>query len=167
MIGVYYNVPTSKLKESDIKKYGIETDNADDVLIDSNTLDCLDIEDWDGVNYEYTDELERDDYLYSLMKSDRYNHFLGVLYNGTWDNRTGYKIFDNYIECFDRDYECALYLNDKSRHGKYVILDEYSHDKPMGAGYIVIGLTDKEYESLCNTDWDGKINFANKYYRKG
>ena len=106
------------------------------------------------------DEIEINDYFKQLMNYKKYNHYLVVLFNSRWTGASGYKIFDNYMECFYRDYDNTMYVKGSSRSGKYLKLREYHHDKPMGHDSIIIGLTDREYEKLDNMNIDEIIDFG-------
>ena len=94
------------------------------------------------------------------MNYNKYNHYLVVLFNSTWNNASGYKIFDKYDECFYRDYDNSMYVIGSSRSGKYLELREYHHDKPMGHNSIIIGLTDTEFEKLDRKGIQEIIDFG-------
>ena len=94
------------------------------------------------------------------MNYNKYNHYLVVLFNSTWNNASGYKFFDKYDECFYRDYDNSMYVIGSSRSGKYLELREYHHDKPMGHNSIIIGLTDTEFEKLDRKGIQEIIDFG-------
>lgn len=159
-VGAYYSIPIQDIYEN--KREEFDYENMEDrILIDRATLDSGEyVENFDNVEYDYTDEIEIDDYLTSLMNCKQYNHYLVVLFNARWTNASGYKFFDNYTECFYRDYDNTMYVKGSSRNGKYLKLKEYHHDKPMGHDSIIIGLTDTEYEKLQDKNIDDIINYG-------
>lgn len=159
-VGAYYSIPIQDIYEN--KREEFDYENMEDrILIDRATLDSGEyVENFDNVEYDYTDEIEIDDYLTSLMNCKQYNHYLVVLFNARWTNASGYKFFDNYTECFYRDYDNTMYVKGSSRSGKYLKLKEYHHDKPMGHDSIIIGLTDTEYEKLQDKNIDDIINYG-------
>ena len=162
-VGVYYNIPIQDIYKEKRKEFDYEEDELEngDVLIDRKTIDSGEyVENFDNIEYDYTDEVEIDDYLKSLMNYKQYKHYLVVLFNARWTNASGYKFFDNYIECFYRDYDNTMYVKGSSRSGKYLKLKEYHHDKPMGHDSIIIGLTDTEYEKLQDKNIDDIINYG-------
>ena len=159
-VGAYYSIPIQDIYEN--KREEFDYENMEDrILIDRATLDSGEyVENFDNVEYDYTDEIEIDDYLTSLMNCKQYSHYLVVLFNARWTNASGYKFFDNYTECFYRDYDNTMYVKGSSRSGKYLKLKEYHHDKPMGHDSIIIGLTDTEYDKLQNKNIDEIINYG-------
>lgn len=162
-VGVYYNIPIQDIYKEKRKEFDYEEDELENgyVLIDRQTIDSGEyVENFDNIEYDYTDEVEIDDYLKSLMNYKQYKHYLVVLFNARWTNASGYKFFDNYTECFYRDYDNTMYVKGSSRSGKYLKLKEYHHDKPMGHDSIIIGLTDTEYEKLQDKNIDDIINYG-------
>lgn len=165
-IGVYYNIPIKDIYEDKRDEFDYEDLN-DSVLLDNISIDsgCY-VENFDNIEYDYTDEIEIEDTIMQLMNYKKYNHYLVVLSNGHWTGASGYKIFDNYMECFYRDYGVNMYVKGSSRSGKYLKLREYHHDAPMGHDSIIIGLTDREYEKLDNMNIDEIIDFGEKCLEK-
>ena len=159
-VGVYYNVPIKDIYEDKRNEFDYEDEN-DYVLLDKISIDSgYYIENFDNIDYDYTDEDEIEDTIMQLMNYDKYNHYLVVLFNSTWTNASGYKIFDKYDECFYRDYDNSMYVIGSSRSGKYLELREYHHDKPMGHNSIIIGLTDTEFEKLDRKGIQEIIDFG-------
>ena len=159
-IGVYYDIPIKDIYEDKRDEFDYEDLN-DSVLLDNISIDsgCY-VENFDNIEYAYTDEIEIEDTIMQLMNYKKYNHYLVVLFNGHWTGASGYKIFDDYMECFYRDYGVNMYVKGSSRSGKYLKLREYHHDVPMGHDSIIIGLTDREYEKLDNMNIDEIIDFG-------
>ena len=159
-VGVYYDVPIKDIYEDKRDEFDYE-DLDDSVLLDKISIDsgCY-VENFDNIEYDYTDEIEIEDTIMQLMNYKKYNHYLVVLFNSRWTSASGYKIFDNYKECFYRDYDVNMYVKGSSRSGKYLKLREYHHDVPMGHDSIIIGLTDREYEKLDNMNIDEIIDFG-------
>lgn len=150
-VGVYYNIPIKDIYENKRNEFDYEDLN-DSVLLNKISIDSgYYVENFDNIEYDYTDEVEIEDTIMQLMNYNKYNHYLVVLFNSTWNNASGYKFFDKYDECFYRDYDNSMYVIGSSKSGKYLELREYHHDKPMGHNSIIIGLTDTEFEKL-----DGK-----------
>lgn len=159
-VGVYYNVPIKDIYEDKRNEFDYEDLN-DNVLLDKISIDSgYYVENFDNIEYDYTDEVEIEDTIMQLMNYNKYNHYLVVLFNSTWNNASGYKFFDKYDECFYRDYDNSMYVIGSSRSGKYLELREYHHDKPMGHNSIIIGLTDTEFEKLDRKGIQEIIDFG-------
>lgn len=159
-VGVYYNVPIKDIYEDKRNEFDYEDLN-DSVLLDKISIDSgYYVENFDNIEYDYTDEVEIEDTIMQLMNYNKYNHYLVVLFNSTWNNASGYKFFDKYDECFYRDYDNSMYVIGSSRSGKYLELREYHHDKPMGHNSIIIGLTDTEFEKLDRKGIQEIIDFG-------
>ena len=159
-VGVYYNVPIKDIYEDKRNEFDYEDLN-DSVLLDKISIDSgYYVENFDNIEYDYTDEVEIEDTIMQLMNYNKYNHYLVVLFNSTWNNASGYKFFDKYDECFYRDYDNSMYVIGSSRSGKYLELKEYHHDKPMGHNSIIIGFTDTEFEKLDKKGIQEIIDFG-------
>lgn len=159
-VGVYYNVPIKDIYENKRNEFDYEDLN-DSVLLDKISIDSgYYVENFDNIEYDYTDEVEIEETIMQLMNYNKYNHYLVVLFNSTWNNASGYKFFDKYDECFYRDYDNSMYVIGSSRSGKYLELREYHHDKPMGHNSIIIGLTDTEFEKLDKKGIQEIIDFG-------
>lgn len=126
-------------KNKDIKKYNLNQENLQD------------INPWDFEN--------------NFIK-DIYNTFLVFSYKCTWNGGNGYKIADNFIDCFYRSYDCSQYLKRITPKNKAILIDEYHHDAPAGHDTIIIGLTEKEAERLQNASFNNVQKFANYYMQK-
>ncbi len=161
-VGVYYSVPIKDIYEDKRKEFDYDEELENDyVSLDRYSIDSGEyVENYDNCEYDYTDEMEIDDYFKSLMNYKKYDYYLVVLFNSRWTNASGYKIFNNYMECFYRDYDNTMYVKGSSRSGKYLKLREYHHDKPMGHDTIIIGLTEREYEKLSNMNIEEIIDFG-------
>ena len=165
-VGVYYNVPIKDIYENKRNEFDYEDLN-DSVLLDKISIDSgYYVENFDNIEYDYTDEVEIEDTIMQLMNYNKYNHYLVVLFNSTWNNASGYKFFDKYDECFYRDYDNSMYVIGSSRSGKYLELREYHHDKPMGHNSIIIGLTDTEFEKLDRKGIQEIIDFGTECLEK-
>lgn len=160
-IGVYYSVPVKDIYENKREEFEFDT-LEDNILLDKYTIDSGEyIENWDNIDYDYTDEIEYYDTIDYLMDNKKYDKFLVVLFNARWNGASGARIFDNYEDCFNRGYDCSMFVSGSSKTGKYLKLREYHHDVPMGHSSIIIGLTDREYQKLENKDIQSLINYAN------
>lgn len=159
-VGVYYNVPIKDIYEDKRNEFDYEDLN-DSVLLDKISIDSgYYVKNFDNIEYNYTDEDEIEDTIKQLMNYKQYNHYLVVLFNSTWTNASGYKIFDKYDECFYRDYDNSMYVFGSSKGGKYLELYEYHHDKPMGHSSIIVGLTEQEYNKINKMNIEDIINFG-------
>lgn len=167
-VGVYYSVPIKDIYEDKRKEFDYDEELENDyVSLDRYSIDSGEyVENYDNCEYDYTDEMEIDDYFKSLMNYKKYDYYLVVLFNSRWTNASGYKIFNDYMECFYRDYDNTMYVKGSSRSGKYLKLREYHHDKPMGHDTIIIGLTDREYEKLSNMNIEEIIDFGAENLQK-
>lgn len=165
-LGVYYDVPIENFANGVLDKLGFEIeDYMDYVICDERTIDKY-AESWDNVTYNYTDDYEIDLFINDLMNCKAYNHYLVVGYNCTWNGASGYKICNDYKECFIRDYDVSMYVRGSSAKGKYLQLVEYSHDVPMGHTTLVIGLTEQEYQKITNANIDDILKFGTQIHNK-
>ena len=93
-VGVYYNVPIRDIYEDKRSEFDYEDLN-DTILLDKISIDSgYYVKNFNNIEYNYTDEDEIEDTIKQLMNYKQYNHYLVVLFNSTWTNATGYKIFD-------------------------------------------------------------------------
>lgn len=158
-VGVYYDVPIENIKKEKLGEFDYDDDTSY-ILLDANTIYNGDyVDDFDGVEYNYTDDIEIDD-TFSYLMNKRYNKFLVVAFNCTWNGASGYSLKEDYIDCFVRNYDSTMYVVGSSKNGKYLKLRESHHDVPCGHTTIVVGLTDKEYEKLEDKDVDYIINYG-------
>lgn len=116
-----------------------------------------------GSYYYYFDELEWREFVNDLMDHKKYDYFLVILFNSRWNGASGFKIFNNYYDCFFRDYDCSMYVKGGSVKGKSMTLTEYHHDAPTGHTSVIIGLTEAEHEKICNSEIDEVLKFGEKY----
>jgi hypothetical protein len=101
------------------------------------------------------------EFLENCLKT--YEHYLVFAFNCTWNGASGYTFEDDLLECIVRDYDVSQFVQAISKHNKSMLIKEFHHDKPFGHNTIIIGLTDKEYETLVNKDFSEIEKFANKY----
>lgn len=102
------------------------------------------------------------DFLESCIKP--YNHYLVFAFECKWNGASGYSFKDNLFDCVVRSYDCGQYVWAISERNKAMLLEEFHHDKPDGHMTVIIGLTDKEYETLINKDFSGIEKFALKHH---
>jgi hypothetical protein len=158
-VGVYYDVPIENIKKEKLGEFDYDDDTSY-ILLDANTIYNGDyVDDFDGVEYSYTDDIEIDD-TFSYLMNKKYNKYLVVAFNCTWSGASGYSLKEDYIDCFVRNYDSTMYVTGSSKNGKYLKLRESHHDVPCGHTTIVVGLTDKEYEKLEDKDVDYIINYG-------
>lgn len=167
-VGVYYYVPVENVKKEkldELDDWDYEGKNY--VSLDYNTIyNCDDfVNDYNGIEYDYTDEVEMYD-VYNYLMSQKYNKYLVVAFNCTWSGASGYSFKDDYVDCFIRDYDSTMYVTGSCKSGKYLKLRESHHDVPCGHTTIVIGLTDNEYKRLENKDVDYIINYGKECLNK-
>lgn len=134
-------------------------------LFDINELAKTNIQDI-GYDYdgEYYDEANYDDFIDALLKD--YDNYLVVGLGMNWRGGNGYKITNNKLDCFYRNYDCSQYVTGFSRGGKTLILREHHHDVPLGYGLIVIGITDREKDKLEYLDFEKIIEYAKAKAKK-
>lgn len=165
-LGTYYTVPIKDIYEDKRAEFDENEDGT--VSLDYVTVYSGEyIENYDNVEYDYTDEWEIDYILNNLMNYKKYSHYLVVLFNSRWTGASGYKITNDYISCFERDYDCTMKLVSGSVKGKFLELRESHHDCPTGHTSIIVGLTEKEYEKLDNMSIDKIIEFGESFVGKG
>ena len=128
-------------------------DEVDTVCIDPCKIDyCM------GSDF---DEWMFKDFINSLMKFADY--YLVCAYNSNWLRQTGYKIVDDVEDAFRRNYDVSQYYRGGSSGGKSIMISEFHHDCPMGHSTMIIGLTEKEFNKLDNSDFETVIKFADKH----
>lgn len=102
--------------------------------------------------YDYEEEL------HYILKD--YEHYLTFAFNCTWNNASGYKIYNDILGAFGRDYDYTQELISVSKGNKSCLLKEYHHDKPLGHNVVIVGLTEQEYNKLVNTSFEEIEKFA-------
>ena len=103
------------------------------------------------------------EFLENCLKT--YEHYLVFAFNCTWNGASGYSFKDNLFDCVVRSYDCTQYVWAISKNNKAMLLKEFHHDKPYGHSSVIVGLTDKEYETLVNKDFSEIEKFALKHYK--
>lgn len=160
MIGQMVKTPFQNIKDEWKCDFDIDDDNDDNWV----TIDYCELSELteDDLNYEYVwyDDFVLKDFMNNIIKP--YDNYLVCAYNSNWLGQTGYKFAHNVVDTIARSYDVHQYVSGSSKGGKCLRINEYSHDVPMGHSTIIIGLTDKEYDKLCNADYDTIINFADK-----
>lgn len=166
-VGVYYSVPIENLYENRRGEFDFEEEETS-VLLDHATIydDNTYVQNYDNIEYDYTDEYENSEFIHALMNYKAYDHYLVVLFGATWNGASGYRFFDKYDECFYRDYDASMYVTGASVKGKCLTLREHHHDVPMGHRSIIIGLTENEYQKLENKDVQEIIEYAENMFDK-
>lgn len=154
-IGNYYIVPIDDLKDE--YKNDFDEEEKSVSLLEEDLYMCKTL---DNIEFDFYDEDLVDDYIEDLMSHKKYHHYLVALFSAKWNGASGVKIFNDYKECFYRDYECSMYVDKKSSHKKWVKLREYHHDKPLGHNSIIIGLTDNEYKKMKNKNIYELLEYA-------
>lgn len=116
---------------------------------------------FDEISFEYGAYAVRE-FLENCLKT--YEHYLVFAFNCTWNGASGYTFEDDLLECIVRDYDVSQFVQSISKHNKAMLIKEFHHDKPFGHNTIIIGLTDKEYETLVNKDFSEIEKFALKHH---
>ena len=117
--------------------------------------------DFDEISFEYGAYAVRE-FLENCLKT--YDNYLVFAFDCTWNGSNGYTFEQDILECVVRDYDVTQFIHSISKGNKAILLREFHHDKPYGHNTIIIGLTDKEYETLVNKDFSEIEKFANQYY---
>lgn len=162
-VGVYYTVPASDIIEEKRDEFDIENFDSEYVMLDKYTIDNGDyLYRYCNLSYDYTDDLEYQSFINDLMDYKKYNNYLVVAYNCTWNHASGFKFVKDYKDCFYRNYDVSQYVTGSSKGGKTLELKEYHHDVHMGHKVIIVGLTDSEYYDLEDKNFDDIDNYINK-----
>ena len=162
-VGVYYTVPACDIIEEKRDEFDIENFDSEYVMLDKYTIDNGDyLYRYCNLSYDYTDDLEYQSFINDLMDYKKYNNYLVVAYNCTWNHASGFKFVKDYKDCFYRNYDVSQYVIGSSKGGKTLELKEYHHDVPMGHKVIIVGLTDSEYYDLEDKNFDDIDNYINK-----
>lgn len=90
-------------------------------------------------------------------------HYLVYLPHSTWRGSSGCGIVNTIQDAFYRGYDVTQNVVAVSKGNKAVLLKEYHHDVPTGHHALIIALTEKEYNSLENADFNKMQDFALKY----
>lgn len=159
-VGSYAVTRVRNIKEEFRDDFDIDEQMLEDDEIISVPMDCIfdcliDMNDYECDDF---DDIQFRDFVEDLIK--KAEHYLVVFHKITWNNKSGYKIVDNLIDCFYRDYDCSQYVIGGSRGQKVLSIKESHHDKPMGAEVVIIALTNKEYEKIENQKIDNIFDFA-------
>lgn len=162
-VGIYYTVPACDIIEEKRDEFDIENFDSEYVMLDKYTIDNGDyLYRYCNLSYDYTDDLEYQSFINDLMDYKKYNNYLVVAYNCTWNHASGFKFVKDYKDCFYRNYDVSQYVTGSSKGGKTLELKEYHHDVPMGHKVIIVGLTDSEYYDLEDKCFDDIDNYINK-----
>ena len=162
-VGIYYTVPACDIIEEKRDEFDIENFDSEYVMLDKYTIDNGDyLYRYCNLSYDYTDDLEYQSFINDLMDYKKYNNYLVVAYNCTWNHASGFKFVKDYKDCFYRNYDVSQYVIGSSKGGKTLELKEYHHDVPMGHKVIIVGLTDSEYYDLEDKNFDDIDNYINK-----
>lgn len=162
-VGIYYTVPACDIIEEKRDEFDIENFDSEYVMLDKYTIDNGDyLYRYCNLSYDYTDDLEYQSFINDLMDYKKYNNYLVVAYNCTWNHASGFKFVKDYKDCFYRNYDVSQYVTGSSKGGKSLELKEYHHDVPMGHKVIIVGLTDSEYYDLEDKCFDDIDNYINK-----
>ena len=162
-VGIYYTVPACDIIEEKRDEFDIENFDSEYVMLDKYTIDNGDyLYRYCNLSYDYTDDLEYQSFINDLMDYKKYNNYLVVAYNCTWNHASGFKFVKDYKDCFYRNYDVSQYVIGSSKGGKTLELKEYHHDVPMGHKVIIVGLTDSEYYDLEDKCFDDIDNYINK-----
>lgn len=121
---------------------------------------CVDPCDIEYCMGSWFDKYEFLDFINDLIKP--FEHYLVCAYNSNWLKQTGYKIVDSIEDAFYRSYDVSQYYSGGSSGGKSIVITEYHHDVPMGHLTMIIGLTDKEFDKLDNSDFETVVKFADE-----
>lgn len=160
---VLVGVDTSNISQKIKDEYGLDDEiqmlwRSDiDKLIADGELDYSDIiygdTDFDDIGYE--------EFLHELVKDA--NHYLVYLPHSNWRGSSCCGIVNSLRQAFYRGYDCTQYIRGVSKGNKAVLLKECHHDVPTGHHALIIALTEKEYNSLENTNFNKMQDFALKY----
>jgi hypothetical protein len=97
----------------------------------------------------YINHIEEKEIINKVLK--KANHYMVYAGGVTWNHATGYKICEYPEECFRRNYDFNICLNDVTPGGKVLSATETNHDCMESPVYI-IALTDREYNKLVNAE---------------
>ena len=155
-----YTVDTEYLTEEQKEELGVYDDDAY-IVLDESSIEDMDIP-YEAV--DWTDPEWNDDSISGIMKDSA--KYLVFAYGCRWNGASGYKFADTFRSALARDYDVSLVAKAVSKGGKALYLSESSHDVPMGAPTVIVALTNREYDSLCQKDFDGVKAFADTYYTR-
>ena len=144
-----------------IDYYFYDDDNDNYIL----TLNYYDYDEYYTIfknyNFIFNYDLQEDTINDLISQCFNYDYYLLFSRDYGWDARQVYKIVNNDIDLFYRDYDINLYYENSSKNGKIIKMLETSHDAPMGSTFYYIGLTSNEYEKI---EEKNDINFILKKY---
>ena len=143
-----------------VTKYNIKPENSTYTIVEKEITD-LGISDNYIINSECHFNLNKlKEILISLIGI--FPYYLGVSDSRTWENY-GY-IFSNYVtDIIKYDHDLKL-LMEKHSPNKAILLDGYHDNHKYNQPICIIGLTNKEYESLKNEDLKHLTEFAESLF---
>ena len=148
------------LEPEDIKKIenaGYDYEEGAYNSVDGATADAYglwDLVDWSSAEF---DEYECADLLESWV--GQHPHYLTFASGCTWNGASGYGFSSKILDTVRRPYEITLIYKDHI-DGRALICRESSHDVPMGSTTYIIGLTDEEYETLEDSNFEAVEAFV-------
>lgn len=156
----YWKQVVSEVKAT-LRDMGIDIDDGTTYALSHDEYDALPYkasldlaEDWDDEHYGYV--------LSSLFPA-KYERFLVVAKNATWNGATGVKLASTIHAAMYRSYDSSVYAKGYAHKGKVLECTEYHHDVPQGHPLDIIGLTKKQYDELYDTGFDTMFAFAERY----
>lgn len=155
----YYNISYDSLTKAAQADYDKE-----DFEEACYSVSYEEIEDFSNINYD-TDYCFDEELYYEGVEDlfKEYPHYLRITYKETWNNASGYTIDHNKEKLLYLGYEHSTYFQAQSKHRKSTYLRISSHDSPTGFNYLVIGLTETEYELLNDKCIDDIFKWAEKH----
>ena len=160
-LGTSYDVIVEDIPaetRSILHEAGYDLDEYNHILLTKAEIEQFDIP-YDAVLWDLS--CEDEEYLSMMMAPA--DHYLVVAFNSRWTGATGYNIVDDINQTVYRPYEATINPVNITPRGKAMLCRESSHDVPMGASTIIIGLTTREYNRLNEADFNTVILFAEQY----
>lgn len=112
-------------------------------------------------DFDYFDEDSFEDLVNNFLVKESNNYLVFAMGYG-WRHLNGYRFNETVMDALYRDYDCTFSISGVSKGEKTVMLNEYSHDNPMGCSILITSLTDREYDRLYNADFETIEKFAKK-----
>ena len=163
-LNTYYDVNLEDLSDELKQKLhddGLDFDDEDEIIVVSGgEINYYEIP-YDAINYSsgeldtYALETDLECYL-----GRTYPHYLVFASGCRWNGASGYKFCENLLDIVSRPYDICFYIDlSDTEEGKFKAR-ESSHDVPMGSTTYVIGLSEKEYEELRESNFEAVEAFV-------
>lgn len=144
--------------------YAITDMDGDTYLLNGNELDGIK-EEYKDCYFDFFDTVSYREFVNNELVKPHEQYLVFALGYG-WRRRNAYRFKNSIEDALSVDYDNEFYIEGTTRGEKSILLKEYSHDNPMGCHWLVVGLTDREYDRLSNSEFAIIEKFAKEQMKK-